>query len=162
MVPGRKYSINSVLHLLRRRWLLIALCSLVGGAAMAAYAWRIPNFYRSEAMLLVRQQIVPQNYVRSSVTTEIDDLVRRLSDRVLAPDSLAALLAEPNADAQPSSAAMQQRVALIRARISLNVVRADAFRVAFVDRDPVVAARITSVLAKALVDENLRSRTGLA
>ena len=161
MVPGRKYTVDSVLRLLWRRKLVIVLLGILGGSAAAAYVWPIPDVYRSEATLLVRAQVVPQAFVRSTVTSDIDDLVRVLAERVLAADSLSAIISELNLG-PGASRPSPQLLAATRQRVALDIVRADAFSVGFHDRNPVVAARVTARLARAFIDENLRSRTGLA
>ena len=160
MVPGRKYTAESLLRLLRQRALVIVMLGIIGGSAAAAYIWRVPNVYRAQATLLVRPQVVPQAYVRSTVTSDIDDLVRTLTERVLSAESMSAIVSELNVNGGPRPS--PQLLAAARAGVDIDIVRGDAFTVGFFDREPAVAARMANRLARAFTDENLRSRTGLA
>jgi polysaccharide biosynthesis transport protein len=159
VVPGRTYSLDSILSLLKRSAMAIAVCAALGVIGTAVYVWRIPDRYRAEATLLVRPSVVPQNFVRSSVTLDIDARVRTLSSRVLSADSLSAMAVELGlVGSQP----MPDVIRGIGSRFSIEITRADAFQISYVDRDPLTAARVTARLAQAFVEENVRSLAGLA
>ena len=76
MLPGRQYSPEDLLRLLwYRRWIVtfaVILCT----AAAAVASLQLKNLYRSETLILVIPQRVPESYVRSTVTTRIEDRLR--------------------------------------------------------------------------------------
>ena len=73
MIPGKQYSFDTLLQVARRRkWLILLPALLVGGAG-AAFVWFMPNLYRSETLILVVPQRVPESYVRSTVNARIED-----------------------------------------------------------------------------------------
>ena len=82
MLPGRQYSPEELLRLLwYRRWFVIVaviLCTAAAGAVAA----QITNLYRSETLVLVIPQRVPENYVKSTVTMRIEDRLRSMSEQV--------------------------------------------------------------------------------
>lgn len=162
MVPGRDYSVRSILHIAWRLKIGLVVMSALGVGLALAYTSRLPVLYRSEATILVMPQLVPQNYVRPTVNQDIDAQVRSLADLVLDRQRLGTLVGQLTplfGDPPPETEALVQ---MVRAGVSVQIIRADAFRVGFVHPNPVVAARVTALLSKSFVDENLQSRTGLA
>src|ERR671919_408944 len=83
MLPGKKYTPEDVLVILRRRvwWLLVPFA--VVGAGAAIYARLLPDVYRSETVILVVPQRVPESYVRSTVTTRIEDRLQTIRQQIL-------------------------------------------------------------------------------
>ena len=65
--------LRDYLAMLRRRKLLIALTALVVAAVAIAIAWLLPPSYRSTATILVQEQEIPPDFVRSTVTSYADD-----------------------------------------------------------------------------------------
>ena len=94
MVPGRKYTPKSVLRIVMsgKWWLMSGL--IVGAVAAYYYVARLPNVYMSRATILVLPQLVPQNYVRTTVTPDLNARLRSLADRVFAPEQIASMLAD--------------------------------------------------------------------
>jgi uncharacterized protein involved in exopolysaccharide biosynthesis len=83
MLPGKKYTPEDILLIIRRRfWLLVLPFALVS-ATTAVIARRLPNLYRSETVILVVPQRVPENYVRSTVTARIEDRLNSISQQIL-------------------------------------------------------------------------------
>ena len=68
MLPGRNYTPEDIVRILWfRKWILLA--GMVAAAGIAfAISLRIPNLYRSDTVILVIPQRVPESYVRSTVT----------------------------------------------------------------------------------------------
>ena len=101
MLPGKVYTPDEVLRILwRRRWLLLVPLALAGGAA-AIYSRTLPDRFRSETLILVVPQRVPESYVRSTVTG------RRKSVVLLVPTAYmprSATAAQAPALATPSTA----------------------------------------------------------
>jgi protein tyrosine kinase modulator len=73
MPPTATLTVENVLMILRRRiWLLPVTLALVS-AATAVGVLRLPNRYRSDTLILVVPQRVPDSYVKSTVTSRIED-----------------------------------------------------------------------------------------
>jgi succinoglycan biosynthesis transport protein ExoP len=159
VIPGRRYTLSTLLQLLWGGKLGILLLVGITAGGATAYVSRLPNMYRSVATIMVLPQLVPQNYVKSTVSQDLEDRLRPMSDRVLAPDQLASICSDLQVYPSLSTAEAGQQ---LRSRISVNVLRSDAFLVGFIHLDPVLAAKVTDRVAKAFVEENQRTRTGLA
>ena len=96
MLPGRELSIDWMLKALgRRRWLLIGplFLGVMGGLLFSR--WQ-PSLYRSDAVIQVVPQRVPESYVSSTVTERVEDRLRALAQQVLSRTQLEKLITEFN------------------------------------------------------------------
>lgn len=177
MLPGRKYTPDFFLAILRKRWwqiaLSVTLCTF-GGLLISS---TIPDLYRSDTMIQVVPQRVPDSYVRSTVTTAVDDRLKAIQQQIVSRTRLEQTIVElglypEERKAQP----MEQVVNEMRTAIQIQMTgpnngrptrpgqpaEIDAFQVAFTYPDPVVAMRVTQRLASWFIDENARLRGSLA
>lgn len=163
MLPGKKYTPEDILGILKRRiWLLLVPLAVVS-AATAVYVRTLPDQYRSETLILVVPQRVPESYVRSTVTTRIEDRLQSISQQILSRTRLERIIQEFNLYAEErEEELMEDIVARMRREIDIQVVRGDAFRVAYIGSDPRTVMRVTDRLADLFKEENLRDREVLA
>ena len=57
---------------------------------------RLPDLYRSETIILVVPQQVPESYVRSTVTTRIEDRLQSISQQILSRTRLERIIQDFN------------------------------------------------------------------
>ena len=159
MIPGKTYTPEDVLRAaLRRKWQIILPALLVASATFA-YAWMLPNRYRSETLILVIAQRVPEGYVRSTVTTPIEDRLRSLQEQILSTSRLEQVIREFGLYVEMrEKRPMEEVVAAMTNQVSVSNVRGDSFRVSFTAGDPVVAKKVTERLAAMFIEENLHDR----
>src|SRR5687768_8220247 len=94
MLPGRVYSPADVLGTLWRwKWLIVP-WPILGLAAAWTFSSRLPDRYRSETVILVVPQRVPESYVRSTVTMRIEDRLRTISQEILSRTRLETIVNE--------------------------------------------------------------------
>ena len=94
MIPGRKYTPEDILRLAwYHKWLIIA-GIVVFATAAAVVAKRLPNEFRSETLILVIPQRIPDSYVRSTVTMRIEERLRSLSQEIFSRTRLATVISE--------------------------------------------------------------------
>lgn len=73
MLPGKTYTPDDVARIAwRHKWTIVLPFVLVAVATMLVSLY-LPDLYRSETVILVVPQQVPESYVRSTVTTRIED-----------------------------------------------------------------------------------------
>lgn len=164
MLPGRKYTVEDILGILwRRKWLIVApllLCS----AGAYIYAKRLPDLYRSETLILVVPQKVPESYVRSTVSGRIEDRLQSLQQQILSRSRLERIITDFDLyrearQRQPLETVIES----MRTAVKVDTVRGgEAFTVKYVDRDPRVAKVVTERLASMFIQENVRDREMLA
>ena len=160
---------------LRRKVLILAfiLCFL----AMAALAMLLPPTYRSAGTILIEQQEMPQELVRSTVTSYADERVQVISKRVMTTETLLNIIRRY--DLYAKERAKETREALLgrmRKDIGLKMISADvidprsgrptsatiAFEVSYMNRSPDLAAKVANELTTLYLNENLNNRTQLA
>jgi len=164
MIPGLKYSPEDVLDaVLRRKWLLIC-PAIVFGLAALLITRSLPNLYRSETLILVVPQRVPESYIRSTVTNRIEDRLRSIGEQILSRSTLERIIVEFNLyPDQRKHRPMEDVVALMRSAIEVEPpIKDDTFRISYVSGDPVVAMKVVSRLASMFIDGNVDDRKNIS
>ncbi len=159
MVPGRRYTVGFIGRLLwRRRWMIaIPLAVFAGGAATISSL--LPNLYRAETTILLISQRVPESYVRSTVSTRLEERLRTISQQILSRTRLEGLIKDFNLYPDLSEKLlMEQVVEIMRPQVTIELVRDSSFRIGFTYGDAAVAAKVTQRLATLFIEENLRDR----
>jgi polysaccharide chain length determinant protein (PEP-CTERM system associated) len=164
VIPGKQYTPEDVVRIAwRRKWWAI-LPTVIIGAAVAAWSHTLPNLYHSETLILVVPQRVPESYVRSTVTTRIEDRLQSITQQILSRTRLERIIQDFNLypDARRTQI-MEDIVEQMRKNdIEIQVVKGDAFKVGFTSDDARTAMRVTERLASLFIEENLRDREVLA
>jgi polysaccharide chain length determinant protein (PEP-CTERM system associated) len=163
VLPGRKYTPEFILHVARRYRKALAASTLVGLLGGFVYAVWLPNRFRSETLILVVPQRVPEAYVRSTVTTPIEDRLRSLTQQIMSRTRLERIIEDFNLYAsERGELPMEDIVEMMRRRIDVQAVRGDSFKLSFTSDDPQTAMKVTQRLATLFIDENLQDRTMMA
>jgi uncharacterized protein involved in exopolysaccharide biosynthesis len=159
----------------RRAWLIGILT--VGVLATAIFALVLPPRYRSAATILIEQQEMPQDLVRSTITSYADQRVQIISKRVMTTDTLLNIIRRY--DLYPRERAKDTREALLERMqhdIGLKMISADvidprsghptsatiAFEVSYSNGSPELAAKVANELTTLYLNENLNNRTQIA
>jgi polysaccharide chain length determinant protein (PEP-CTERM system associated) len=163
VLPVRNYTPEDIIRILWfRKWILL-LGMLVTGAIGFSVSLRIPNQYRSETLILVIPQRVPESYVHSTVTMRIEDRLRSISQEILSRSRLEKIIDEFSLYPELQKARpMESIVELMRTNVVVETVRDDAFKVSFSDTTPRTAMIVTDRLASMFIDENTRDRSVMA
>ncbi|MEM7280888.1 MAG: hypothetical protein AAF438_04605 [Pseudomonadota bacterium] len=156
----------------RRKGLLLSI--VVGVSSLfAILAFLLPSIYRSTAIILIEQQSVPQELVRSTVTTFVDQRIQLIRQRVMSRENLLGVIGAHSLYTEESATESSQAI-LKRFRKSINMetVTADvidprngrpstatiAFMLSFDHDDPAVAKKVTEELVSLFLEENIKSR----
>lgn len=146
-----------------RRWPAILIPFAVITALSAVVVTFLPNRYRSETLIMVVPQRVPEEYVRSTVTTRIEDRLRSINQQIMSRTRLEPVIKEfnlyPN---ELRTGLMEDVVEQMRKDIKTETIRSDAFRISYLSDTPRTAMRVTERLASMYIDESLRDREVLA
>lgn len=160
----------------RRRVWLIATFG-VGLVATLLIALLLPPRYRSTGTVLIEQQEMPLDLVRSTVTSYADERVQVISRRVMTTETLLDIIRRYDLYARERT--RETREALLermREDIGLKMISADvidprsgrptsatiAFDVSYTSGSPDLAARVANELTTLYLNENLTNRTQLA
>ena len=159
----------------RIRPMLLSFVLVFGAALLAALLW--PPTYRSTATILIEQQEVPTDFVRSAVTSYADERVQVISKRVMTSANLIGIIDKYKLyPADRDRATREVLVDRMRDDIKLNMISADvvdprqgrttkatiAFSVSYESHSPVMAAQVANELTTLYLSENIESRKQLA
>ena len=164
MLPGRTYTLDDLKAILwRGRWWVL-LPFAIGLSLTPLIASYLPRMYRSETVMMVIPQRIPDSYVRSTVTDSVQDRLFSISDQILSRSRLERIITE--LDLYPEERrinTMEDVVGRMRQEIGLQPPgREPSFRVSYASVDPVVAQKVTARLASMFIEENTRERESLA
>jgi polysaccharide chain length determinant protein (PEP-CTERM system associated) len=165
VIPGKQYSLETLLQVARRRKWLILIPAVLIATIAAAVIYLLPNTYRSETLILVVPQRVPESYVKSTVTARIEDRLQAISQQILSRTKLEQVIADFQlyGEERNDGELMEDIVERMRTRdIAMSVVKGDAFRLSFKSDDPRTAMRVTERLGSLFIDESYRDREVLA
>ncbi|MGB6368369.1 MAG: GNVR domain-containing protein [Thermoanaerobaculia bacterium] len=145
----------------RKSWMLFfVLVGVLGGFL----AWKLlPPKYRASTMILVESQKVPTDYVKTTVTSSLDERLRTIQQQITNRENLERIILE--LDLYPElrqTAPMEDVVGHARRALRVRVERGATFRVSFSGTDPVEVARAANRIAELFIDENLKVREGQA
>jgi polysaccharide chain length determinant protein (PEP-CTERM system associated) len=162
----RKYSPDEITALIvRRRWLLLVPFA-IGVALAPVLARYAPERYRSEALILVIPQQVPDEYVRPTVNESVAGRLPALTEQILSRSRLEQIIQEM--DLYPAERArwvMEDVVERMRGDVNTEVVggrEINAFRVSYESDSPERARRVTERLSSLYIDRNQEDRANQA
>ena len=169
MLPGKKYSPEDLLRVAwKRRW-LIAVPAVAIASTTAVVSLFLPNRYRAATSVMIVPQRVPENFVRSTVTTELPERLNMISQQILSRTRLERIIQEFNLyQRERQRLIMEDVIEQMRKDISLQVNAnrnrdgASSFNVSFESNDARTAMRVTERLGSLFVQENLEDRALLA
>jgi polysaccharide chain length determinant protein (PEP-CTERM system associated) len=163
VLPGRKFTPQEIVRILIRRGWLIVLLFATGLSAAPLLAELAPELYRSETLIMVIPQRVPDMYVKSTVTATVEDRLPSISNQILSRSRLERTITDFDLYSQDRvGGIMEDIVQRMRADIVVRLEGQDSFRVSYVSRDAQTAQRVTARLASLYIEENLRDRENLA
>ena len=164
MLPGKTYAPEDFVRIAARRKWAIMLPFVIIALMTVVVAHYLPNRYRSETVILVVPQQVPESYVRSTVTARIEDRLQSISQQILSRTRLERIIQDFNLyERERQAGIMEDVIEGMRTRdIRVETLKGDAFRIAFIGDNPVTVMRVTDRLASHFIDENLRDREILA
>jgi polysaccharide chain length determinant protein (PEP-CTERM system associated) len=155
-----------LLRFYERRW-LIAACLVLGWAVGTAVAWILAPKYRSETVILIEQQKVPEHYVESNITADLQQRLQSMSEQILSRTRLLSLIDKfnlygGNASHHPDPDALVERM---RNDIKIEMITAEgrpgqlsAFKISYSAATPMLAREVTKEITSLFINENLQNR----
>jgi polysaccharide chain length determinant protein (PEP-CTERM system associated) len=163
--PARTYSLDEVVCLLaRRRWLILVPFAL-GAAAAPILARFAPERYRSEALIMVVPQRVPDDYVKATVSETVEERLPSITDQILSRSRLERIIEEMDLyKVERKRNVMEDVVQTMRGDITTSAVgkAVNSFRVSYVSERALTAQKVTERLASLYIEQNLKDRASQA
>jgi protein tyrosine kinase modulator len=163
VIPGRTLQPADLLNIFKQRYPQVVLPFIVITVVGCAIVYALPDRYRSETLILVVPQRVPEAYVKSTVTTKIEDRLRSIGQQIMSRTRLEPVIRDFGLyPAQVKNGLMEDVVERMRGDVEVKSVRTDAFHISFTSTEPRTAMKVTERLASMYIDENLRDREVMA
>jgi polysaccharide chain length determinant protein (PEP-CTERM system associated) len=154
----------------RGRW-IVGSCLLLGWAAGTTAGWFVPAKYRSETVILIEQQKVPEHYVEANVPADLQQRLQSMSQQILSRTRLLNLIDEFQLYRNNNGSPIDPDSAVERMRkdIGVELIKTDgrrdelsAFKVSYSAPTATLARQVTGELTSFFISENLRNREELS
>lgn len=168
MLGNRQLTWADYVSILRRRWWMVAIPTVVVPViAYSASLW-IPNRYTSKTSVLVEQQKVPDAFVKPVVAEELNQRLATMQEQILSRTRLQPIMERFSLYKKDvGKASTEELLDRMRKSLSVSAVKADfgdrtgglpGFYISFTADDPKVAQQICGEITSMFVNENLRVR----
>ena len=162
-------SVENYRSILRRRrwWILIPV--FVTWLTVWGISWLLPSTYQSEALILLEQQNIPNQYVTPNVNASIQDRLQAISQQVLSRTRLQAIIDRfqlyPPVHGLLFLLDSGDPIERMRKDIEIELVQAPghpgeftAFKLRFTATSPVLAQQVNNELMSPFVKENVQAQ----
>ncbi len=171
MEPTSTISFDDIKAIIfKRKWLVggVFLASVVIAGILCVV---LPVSYRSQTLILVESQKIPENYVQALVGHTIEERLNSIQQQVMSRTVLTQMIQE--FDLYPDEVrrkGMEMVVEHLRRDITVTTMAAkslrsasgiDAFSISFAHENPITAMKVTAKLASNFIEENLKVREQL-
>ncbi|MBW9258555.1 MAG: lipopolysaccharide biosynthesis protein [Candidatus Thiodiazotropha sp. (ex. Lucinisca nassula)] len=174
MEEEKLLGISDYIVILKRRKMQFMIPAVIILVLSISLAIGLPPVYRAEATILIEQQEIPNELVRSTVTSYAGERIQVISQRVMTTENLGRIIDNYGLykeDRDNTSLSLLSKD--LSEQIELDMISADvvdprsgrpitatiAFTLAYSNKDPRIAQKVTNELVSLFLDENLRQRT---
>ena len=146
---------------------MIAIPLAIGTAAAVVVAQHLPKKFRSETLVMLVPQRIPESYVKAAATNPAD-LLATLQDQLLSRSRLERIIVDLNLyEPLRRTLPMEDVVLRMRSDIKLSTEGesgrgSPSFRISYVSSDARTAQKATERLASLFIEENIRDRENVS
>jgi len=167
MLGHRELNLDDYLAILRRRRWVILIPTLLGPLLAFAISLGIPNRYISKTLVLVEHQKVPESYVKSVVTDELNTRLSTMQEQILSRTRLQPIIEKFGLYPRDvSKVAMEDLVARLRNGIKITPVTTiggspeglPGFSISVEANEARTAQQICAEITSMFMAENLQAR----
>jgi polysaccharide biosynthesis transport protein len=155
----------------RRWWILLPL--FIGWAVIWGVSWLLPSKYQSEALILLEQQKVPDQYVMANVTSNLQERLQSLTQQVLSRTRLEATIDRfhlySSSRRLHGVAKSSDSVEQMRKDIKIELVQTPgrpgeftAFKMRYSSGSPDLAQKVNRELTTLFINENVKTQEELS
>lgn len=155
----------SVIRAISKHKALTIVVWLCLGAATLVAIHQLPALYRSEAVVLVDSQKIPEKYVSSTVNTEVQDRLATINQQILSSTRLKKIIEDFDLYHKERKSHVEEEIIdMMRKDVQIKLERGwtgnrpGAFRIAYQGPNATVVAEVVNRIANLYIEENLRSR----
>jgi polysaccharide chain length determinant protein (PEP-CTERM system associated) len=164
MLGHRALTMEDYGAILKRRWWIILIPTILLPIIALAIAFVIPPEYVSQTLVLVEQQKVPDEYVKPVVSEDLTGRLASMKEQILSRARLTPIIERFNLFGTGKS--MDDRIDLTRKAIDIKPIHSEmartgglpGFFISFKASDARTAQLVTGEITSLFVNENLKSR----
>jgi succinoglycan biosynthesis transport protein ExoP len=156
----------------RRRWTVMLSLFFCWALAWTC-SWLIPRTYRSEALILVEQQKVPEQYVVPNVTVSLQDRLQSMTQQILSRTRLQSTITRFGLYSAKQGlntvATFGDSVEQMRKDIKIELVESPArpgqltaFKIYYTASSPILSQQVNNELTSLFIEENLKLQQQLS
>ena len=156
--------------MLRRRWfIIIPFCiAMIAGIYLAV---TLPRKYQAETLIFVEPQRVPDNYVQSIVSGDLDARIHNLVHMIKSRTNLTNIIERFRLFSEPEfeNLFLEDKIETMRKRTSVDLIRdkdrrtpSNMFTLSFQGEDPEKVMNVVNAMAALVIDQNLKVRESRA
>jgi uncharacterized protein involved in exopolysaccharide biosynthesis len=170
--------LGDYLNILWRRKIWVIIPAMLLAIATFIVVFSLPATYKSQGTILIESQEIPNDLVRSTVTSYADQRIEVIKQRLMTTSRVMDMVKKYNlyvAERQ-KTAATSSIVELFKSNVSVDLVQANvtdpvsgrakrasiAFTVSFMDKSPQKAQQVANELVTEFLNENVKARTDRA
>ena len=155
------------LAMLRRRWLLITVLTIIGGPLAYAVSKTLPSRYTSQTSVLIEQPTVPRDFIRPVVTEDISQRLASMKQQILSRSRLEPVIAQFGLYSdEVKNVPMEDLVGRLQKAVEVTPIRAmeetstqlPGFNVTVTLDNPRMAQSVCTAITSMFIAENLRLR----
>ncbi len=145
----------------RKLWVLVPM--ILGTIAGYIALRTMTPIYRASTMIMIESQKVPQNYVKATVTTSLQDRLQTIQQQITNRTNIERIIEEVGLHPELVAAGqMGSAVSRVRQDLTFQVQGTRIFRIFFKAPDPEQAAEAANLIGQHFIAENLRMRESQA
>jgi polysaccharide chain length determinant protein (PEP-CTERM system associated) len=169
MLGHRALNADDYLAILKRRWWMVAIPTILLPILAIASTFFIPPQYLSVTSVLIDQQKVPDDLVKPVVSEDINSRLASMNEQILSRSSIQPIVEKFNLYAS-QHLSMDDRIALARKSIEIKEMSSDVahsnglpgFTISFTASDAHTAQMVCAEITSLFTGANLRSREAAA
>src|ERR1700689_1786306 len=154
--------------ILRRRWVLITVLTVVGAPLAYGVSRLLPNRYKSQTLVLIEPPTVPTDFVKPVITTEINERLASMQEEILSRSRLEPIIRRFGLYSNDvNRVPVEALVARLQKSIQVTPVQPMAetqsqalpgFHIIVTLDNPRTAQEVCATVTSMFIEENLRLR----
>ncbi|HLY60734.1 MAG TPA: Wzz/FepE/Etk N-terminal domain-containing protein [Terriglobia bacterium] len=166
MLGHREMNFEDYLEILRKRWWIILIPALLGCAGVYLFSLTLADQYTSRTLVLVEQQKVPENYVKSVDASDIGERLGTMQEQILSRTRLTPIIEKFGLfKNQKGKTSTEDMVDTLRKSIQIVPIKSlvttrdgelPGFSVSFTANDAHLAQQVCAEITSMFIEESLR------
>ena len=169
MIPKDTINLQYIKGAFFRRFWYIVLPFFVLSMATVLHCIKAPRVYKAQTLILAEPQRMPREYITSTVTIELADQLRTITQQINSRTRLEKIINQYDLYSDiRASRTMADAVETFRKNIEINVSHlggrsgSGSFQITYMNVDPVKTRDVTNVIADLFIEDNLKLRQAQA